>query len=466
MTEGESIPNNQSPFLIDAIALSFMLLGFAALTGRLSYELVADSPSYIHYPFGSLDAALRSIRTPGYPAILALVTSTLGIAAMPLVHIVLMATAGASLSSELRRWNTSRWPSFLAGFAVTFSCTTLDNVAIVSTDAPAAAIGAMVVVCLMRWARLQARLTAMIPMVLLALLAIALRPAYLAIIPWITIAGIFVLTQRSAMIWKVSTRQAIVSPIIASILIALPVCGWMVLRGIVVNDFGILPFGHQNLAGITVQLVGEDELLSSSGESAKLAQAIVRRQHDPTQQVREETEEPATNYMTMENRWNDLIWKVVVPASEDIHLANRRVTKDPVLATDNIADHRAIAALNREILARYPLRYVRWLLLASRRAVWGSTANIVMHPIFLLAIIIVVLAECYRTWLGTSLPQLNKDVGLDLLFVASTSYFVVMVGFVILTSPPLGRFADAGAIFFPALFAAHVARRLKLCPTI
>ena len=39
-----------------------------------------------------------------------------------------------------------------------------------------------------------------------------------------------------------------------------PMLGWMSVRYVTVGDFAIAPFGHQNLAGVLVQLVSDDEL--------------------------------------------------------------------------------------------------------------------------------------------------------------------------------------------------------------
>ena len=47
-----------------------------------------------------------------------------------------------------------------------------------------------------------------------------------------------------------------------------------------------------------------------------------------------------------------------------------------------------MARLDREIVTRYPLRYFRWLGLAVRRGVWGSLADIAMHPIFFATILL------------------------------------------------------------------------------
>ena len=97
-------------------------------------------------------------------------------------------------------------------------------------------------------------IAAFVPVVL-SVMTIFLRPAYLFLIPWLWTAG--ALLQRSnGLTW----RRAIKTSLILPLLTMIPLLGWMTLRYFVVNDFGVLSFGHQNLGGILVQLVSDDEL--------------------------------------------------------------------------------------------------------------------------------------------------------------------------------------------------------------
>lgn len=115
-----------------------------------------------------------------------------------------------------------------------------------------------------------------------------------------------------------------------------------------------------------------------------------------------------------------------------------------------------IGGLNRAILMSAPESYLRWLVFAVRRAVWGTAANIAMHPLFLTALIVTMLwllvrASSPRAWSPVIIP-----VGWPALVLVGTSYAIMSVGLIILTSPPIGRFADAGAIFIPAILASFL----------
>ncbi|MEM6472549.1 MAG: hypothetical protein AAF802_23505, partial [Planctomycetota bacterium] len=92
-----------------------------------------------------------------------------------------------------------------------------------------------------------------------------------------------------------------------------------------------------------------------------------------------------------------------------------------------------------------------WILLAARRAVWGTVANICMHPVFLLA-----LGSIVALWMIRLLKMPTKLVfecsrGWNAFCFAGITFWVFKAGFVALSSPPIGRFADAGAVFLPAI---------------
>ncbi len=431
------------------LGLFVLMTGIAAATGRLEPHWVDDTSSYLGYPTDSIDAALRSTRMPGYPLLLKAVLATLGVAAIPWIQIAIHAASAAWLASELRRWGTSSIAAISAALAVALGCTFMDHISTLATNAPAASIGVMAAVAVMRWVRLDQSRRSAILVALLCTLAITLRPAYLAMIPWTLLIGVCCryspAIRSGATIGSKSGLNWLVAPVVITMLLL----AWITLRGVMVDDFGVLPFGHQNLAGITIQLVTEDELLALDGEAGKLGAAAI---HIRDQRIAGGLDwvdgDPAAT-MTMEGRWNDWIYQAVTPAASTLH------------GHDSITNHNAIAAMNKEILSRYPMRYVRWLALAARRAVWASVSDVVMHPLFLTGIGLAVILETRRVLMGVRTEPGVSDHGLAILFVIAITYFVVQIGFVILTSPPLGRFADAVAILIPAWIAAKMVQRFS-----
>ncbi len=77
-----------------------------------------------------------------------------------------------------------------------------------------------------------------------------------------------------------------------------------------------------------------------------------------------------------------------------------------------------------------------------------------MHPVFLLAIGLMILALSKRAVVGGSQPfAIDDTVAMRALTIVTFTYVITKVGFVILTTPPIGRFSDAAAIFLPAWVA-------------
>lgn len=454
--------------------LLFASLAFAMATGRLTPHHVDDTPSYLEYPFDSLSSALTSIRTPGYPALLRAMEGTLGLSAVPAMQWIVACLAGWWFAVELGRWKASKVARWVSAFAIVFGCTSLDHQSTLATDALAASIGVVTVTCVLRWVRRDRRHVDAGLVIVATMTAIMLRPAYLSIIVWIAVMGIVLLppTRDVNRDTKPSLRSRILSTMRVSGCCVVLIFGWMTVRWVVVNDFGFLPFGHQNLAGLSLQMVSDDELKDIASQdpnpmvlklvTQSLNRRIIASDARLTPPMSNYQQGPGLPTMTIENQWNDLIYQAVVPASIKLY------------PDDPIARHHAIGHLNRRIIQHYPGRYLRWLLLGARRAVWGIASDILMNPLFLCFWSVF---GCY--WLRDALTHqiwradnpdhphnrttqsaVSKSPAVALLAVIALSYAFVMVGFVVLTSPPLGRFADAGAIFVPCwlmVWASEVA---------
>ena len=187
MPRMRSIAKSNDALLRYAV-ISLIAVALAAVTGRLAVHTVNDSPSYLNYPLGSLRDAMLSIRTPGYPILLALITGTLGLLWVPLAQVLLHATACWYLIEELLHRDMPVRSALLAGFCVLIGCTAADHINTISTDAPAASLGLIAAVALIAVYR-TGRTSNLVLCATITSLAIFVRPAYLFLIPWIAIAG-------------------------------------------------------------------------------------------------------------------------------------------------------------------------------------------------------------------------------------------------------------------------------------
>lgn len=415
-------------FVVGALVIAFF-------SGRLNPHYVPDSVSYLEYPFGSIGGIGDSIRTPGYPLWLWLVKHTIGLAMVPAAQVIVHSIAAWAIFRELRRWGMSTASAFLVGLTIGIGCTATDHVATVSSDALAASVGVLAVACLLRWVR---RCDSCWSVVLLAVIAIMLRPAYLFLIPWLFIATLL-LRKLVGSDWKPAFWQGLQ----LAGLVLIPLVGWMFFRFATAGDFGMLPFGHQNLGGVLVQLVTDEELESLPGASGELGKAVVEHK----QRFAAESGFAAGEFgatMTIDNRWDDMTYQVVIPAAKSVAINQKNTTV-----------HQTIATMNKSIIKQYPMRYLKWLVKAARRGAWAIAADIVMHPVFLLGIGCMVLLIIGRAVDGGFTAESIADsIALRALTIVAFTYLLTKVGFVVLTSPAIGRFSDAAAIFLPGWIAA------------
>ncbi|WDQ15779.1 hypothetical protein [Rhodopirellula sp. P2] len=462
-------------FALISLVAFIILMGTCWATNRFAPHLVPDSPSYTEYSFESAEAIATQIRTPGYPALVRFAKALANSNAnqlLVILHIALQAIAVGWLAVELSAWKFSR-PTIVVGCsAFAIGCTFWDHVNTIATDAPAMSLAAMIGIGLLRIWRTDLTLRAGLFLGVLTTLVIMLRPAYLFLIPWLMLS-VFV---RPSVTFSRRWTQAIAAG-------ALPVTAllvWCTFRMIAVDDFGVLPFGHQNMAAVTTQLLDADELEALPGELGELGSEIANRRIEMATGDRATSDgldlrpiadagPRADSYTTIENRWDAMTYMIVIPAAEDV--ANRTSTTiAPSPGLQRVRQHQLLAELDRTIVQNYSLRYLRWIALAIRRGVWGSVADMLMHPIYFVITMGLAVAACVASirffhspaQSSTDEQHRNNDsvhAGLAALTWLALSYWLIKIGFVSLTSPPIGRFSDAAAVWLPVWIAAMLCSR-------
>lgn len=351
---------------------------------------------------------------------------------MPLIHYFLFALAAVVFSHELQRWGLPKLNCWCCGWSILFGCTSLDQVKELASDAPAAALAVMTITALLRWVRetdqdRRSGWQSFLLVILLATATVSFRPAYLFLSAWVVVAGFLLLRFQGH-----SSSVALWRPFWLSLCTLVPIVAWMCWRWWAVADFSVLPFGGQNLAGVLVQVIPEERLVALPGEAGSLAREILLE--------RKESFGDATNdaYMNWEGRWDDVTYRNVFPVLHRIY------------GEDSIAAHRRIQNFNRAAIFHNPQYYGLWLVKALRRGIWGIGANLLMHPLGLLATVAAVLLLFWLVAVGKNLPELRLSSQCQPLLIIALSYAAMKLCFVILTSPPIGRFADAAGILIPS----------------
>lgn len=461
-------------FALISLVAFIILLGTCWATNRFAPHLVPDSPSYTEYSFESAEAIATQIRTPGYPILVRFangLASSNANQALVILHIALQAIAVGFLAIELAAWKFSTKTIVIASIAFAIGCTFWDHVNTIATDAPAMSLAAMIGIGVLRIWRTEWTPRLCIAIGVLTTLVIALRPAYLFLIPWLMLS-VFIrpnITFSNRWIQALSIGSI---PILA-------LFGWCTFRSITVDDFGILPFGHQNMAAVTTQLLDAEELENLTGRLGELGKEIADRRIEMAAGDRAAADglnlrpiadavPRANSYTTIENRWDAMTYMVVIPAAENV--ANRTLEVDDLApGMQRVHQHKMLAELDRTIVRSYPVRYMRWIALAIRRGVWGSVADMLMHPIFFVATMGLVVAACVASIRfnekQTADPvrkYTSNQAGLAALTWLAFSYWLFKIAFVSLTSPPIGRFSDAAAVWLPVWIAVAIVSRY--CP--
>ncbi|KLU04768.1 putative signal peptide and transmembrane protein [Rhodopirellula islandica] len=467
-------------FALISLVAFIILMGTCWVTNRFAPHWVPDSPSYTEYSFESAEAIATQIRTPGYPVLVRFTKALANSGAdqafwanqtLVILHIALQAIAVGLLAVELAGWNFSRQTIVIAACVFAIGCTFWDHVNTIATDAPAMSLAAMIGIGVLRIWRTGLTPRLCITLGILTTLVIALRPAYLFLIPWLMLS-VFV---RPGVTF--SRRWAPAIAVGALPLIAL--MAWCTFRLITVDDLGVLPFGHQNMAAVTTQLLDADELEALPGRLGELGKEIADRRIEMAAgaqvaadgldlRPRADAAPRADSYTTIENRWDAMTYMIVIPAAEAV--ASRTSTKlAPSPGLQRVHQHQMLAELDRTIVRSYPVRYLRWIMLAIRRGVWGSVADMLMHPIFFVVTMGLAVAACIASIrfrpTQTAEPfreHASTQTGLAALTWLALSYWLFKIAFVSLTSPPIGRFSDAAAVWLPVWIAVVLVSRC--CP--
>ncbi|MEM8913739.1 MAG: hypothetical protein AAGC97_18415 [Planctomycetota bacterium] len=455
-------------FLVVWIASAIALLVTCGLTGRLHHHTVNDTASYSQYDWSSRVTVASQTRMPGYPLIVRCVawmtpTAATAFQSIVVIQVTLHALAVSLFAGELAHRHAPT-PWILVMSTVLAVCPTFwDHVNTIATDSPAMSVGIIVATMVLRSYRLHASFRDDLIIGAIALIAITLRPAYLFLIPWLVLVTLFPPASSPTRV----IRQRLTS---SALVVAVPlsfILVWCSFRWVAVNDFGLLPFGHQNMAAVTTQLLDADELRDLPGESGQLGaliadrRIVLSRSRDGRLDVSAadgldlrptvDAASRADSTMTLESRWDAMTYLVVIPAAAQI-------------ANSPIQQHRRLADLDRMIVSRYPARYLRWVLLAIRRGIWGGLANIAMHPVYLSIGCIVGAAIWCCTVTGSTSRLIAKRSARwdskDLfqgtftpITLISLTYAMTSIGFVALTSPLIGRFSDAAMALVPVWLA-------------
>ncbi|SFI08804.1 hypothetical protein [Planctomicrobium piriforme] len=420
-----------------------------AVTGRLQAVPVNDTPSYQDFSFQTWQGSLDSIRTPLFPLLLKTVEAATGsLAAMPTVHFLLFAAAVLVFHAGLLANGCSSARSAVIAGSLLISNILWGYVSTLATDTVAAAAGVAVLgaILLVAGTRQRGFSNWWLWLLLSILVTVGwlLRPANLFLVPLTMIAVPMLQVSNSLRLrgW----RSALRSFLITSTVVCVPLLAYCGLRSNVVGKFGIVSFGGYNLIGVTGQFLDAELVPQLPADLQPLANAALARKTALPADEFPLPHEPRLHYMRMEVGYDVYIWKLFVPAAQEVSGNNAA------------AVNTQLKQLGAALAILRPRDYVTWLLKAARQALFkllgDFTLNYAGGPMMMGTAVLAILATL-RKWSNPAVAATPEGMKIiNILFCLVALYAGLSLLLVILVCPPLGRMTDAAAIGLAPLVVA------------
>lgn len=431
---------------------------FLWVTGRLKPLGTPDTTSYVEFPFGSWSELLSHFRTPGYPIFLKVVSYvTPDCSAAPLMQYLAYCLGVILFHRGLRHVCSDEWRRMAISSSLLYANILHGYVSNLTTDTLAAAGGIAGAGLLLRCQISPARTwRSLLAIGLTTFSTCLIRPAYLFLVVFVPLTGMLLSLIRSG---RTDTAKRDGMKALAELLpvTLVPLLAYCLLRWCVVGQFGLVSFGGYNLIGVSGQWLDEKLLFELPAASRPLAELALERQRLIREQLPDSHAADRMNYMTMEMRYDETIWRVFQPAAEELY-GN---------------DHRRINAELRRLASALvrarPKLYAIWLAKSARQAVRITVSDFVTNPVYLLLTITCVVVQIARILFSAMAgPRLETTVITrespeGTLFLLAVSYAALQLLLVILVCPPLGRMTDAAAVLLPTILMSFLVRSPQHC---
>lgn len=433
---------------------AILLAGALAATGQFRANVVPDTRGYVEFPFDSLSAALEHPRTIGYPLFLrcvALIRPTPH--GVPLAQFIVHVACVIGFWFGIRTIITSPWTSMAAGSSLLYSNVVLRYTSCIAPDSLAsslsiATIGALLLAVknpesMWRWLLLAAGI----------FITYQLRPAYLFLVPLIPALGL-------ALSWLLGTRRTDQQPpyrlplfqLVAAALI--PLFLFCTAKWLMIGNFSLVSFGGNNFAGVVTRFLDRETVSELPDDLQPLADEVLRQRGLAAKRHADFSDGVTRSYFEIERGFDIETWAVCVPASQEVY------------GDDWRQQNRGLADLSKAIVRARPADYGIWLVKALVRGVYMITSEMVTNPVYFLllgALLLLHAGYVVRRCRTTSVASIDSNdeyfLQINALWLIAISFALLKILAVIVTTPPLGRFMDAGGVFLaPVLVRAVIAR--------
>ena len=431
------------------VAQGIALAIFLAATSQLRPHATPDTPGYQRFPLDSLHAAFEHSRTFGYPIFLRLAGSLADhSAAVPACQLAIHFGAIWVFYLGVCRLLDSRWLAFAAASPLLYSNVLFGYVNNLIADSLASSISVATVGVLM-WL-VSGRHSNWLWLVLSAacFATYQVRPAYLFLVFLLPILGSGLYWMRARELPRGGTEiQWLGSKLAACGLV--PLFAYCAVRWWVVGHFALVSFGGNNFVGTVGVFLTPGMVSELPPDLQRLAETAIETRTKAVARHPEYSDEPTLQYMEIENRFDFNTWVVFVPSAQRLY------------GNDQPRVNAELRRLAVAIIVARPGYYVAWLGKAAWRGICVTLLDLAQNPIYLGGLVgLLALHGCVvvRTVGGSPETRLDDRAEPSAIHFPFNAFLLVALVFagmklllIIITTPPLGRFMDAGAVFFPTL---------------
>jgi hypothetical protein len=431
------------------LGVMLIVLCWSIASGGLVPELNADSNSYLGSIF-PLAVSLRSSRTLGYIALVNVVRGfSPTLAAMPLVHLLLVDAAVLAFYFGLRKLQAAPWLAAAVAGSLLYFPPMLTHGHIIIPEVAAAA-AAVFTIAMLFWATACPRsFAASCGFCLGLLFTYHLRPAYLFLIVLTPLLGL-ALRYLYAKHHEVPLQLRRFGLKLTALAIV-PYLSFCLFRWRMVGHFGLVSFGGMNLIGVAGQFLNEETIVSVPAHLQPWGRKVLQMRAQADDWPPDHAKERLC-YRQAEPLYNTVIWGQFLPAYSTLPDAEGTATDAS----------RKCSELSWSLIKARPRLYACWVGDAYRTGLlrlpvlswYPRLQSFTLHFVTIIGCLgLVRIVQRYK--LGRVVANEIQTEGFwfvcGCLALVAVSFALSKLFLICLVEAPLGRYLDAVYLFLPTL---------------
>jgi hypothetical protein len=164
--------------------------------------------------------------------------------------------------------------------------------------------------------------------------------------------------------------------------------------------------------------------------------------------------QPDADFLTMEACFSDIVWKVAVPATDEVY------------GNDRVTGNDALTRFSYEIIRRRPGAYARWLIGNAKHSVRQINFLLLLDPGSALVFAVLLLTHLAALLAGPAAPRASPPAAPEaavrfreahLLLWTALAFVAAKTALVILVEPAIDRYMTGAITFLPPALAVYAA---------